>query len=141
MKLRQAGFTLIEMLVTIVIVGILSSIALPAYQSYIAKQRVSAAQADLVSLAMNLENFLQNNTRYPAAVAGVSSIQGQLPGWNPVQQADFNYAVTAVDNSAAPPTYSVQATGTSRAVDGCAIALNSAGARTMSGCPSSAASW
>lgn len=135
------GFTLIEILIAVAIVGILAAIALPSYRSYIAKQRMSASQTDVAALAMNMETYLQNNTQYPAVVSGTAAIQGSLPGWVPVQGADFTYAITAVSNSVSPPTYSVQAVGTSALVSGCIILLNSIGTRTLQGCPGSATTW
>lgn len=46
---RRAGFTLLELLVTITIVGILSSIALPSFRSLILNQRIKTASFDLVA--------------------------------------------------------------------------------------------
>ena len=43
----QKGFTLIELMITVAIIGILSAIALPAYQDYVAKANVAAALAEI----------------------------------------------------------------------------------------------
>jgi len=102
---------------------------------------MSGGQSDLVSLALNLENYLQNNTQYPAPANGVGAIQAVLPGWVPAQQSDFSYAITAVSNTAAPPTYTVQAVGNSASVGDCVLTLTSAGIRTMARCPSGSGSW
>lgn len=47
---RKAGFTLTELLITIVIVGILSSIAIPSYSSFVARQRIKSASFDMLAM-------------------------------------------------------------------------------------------
>ena len=137
------GFTLIELMVVLVIVAILTAIAVPAYQSYIARQKLSAAEGDLVALSMNMENYLQNNTQYPAVQATTIAIQAVLPSWTPAQSADFSYAITAVTQPTATVAgaYTIQASGTSGTVSGCTITLTSANGRTLSGCPGGATTW
>lgn len=59
---RQAGVTLIELLITVVIIGILASIAYPSYQSYVLRANRAAAQGVLMEAAQFLErNYTTNN--------------------------------------------------------------------------------
>lgn len=51
MKTNQKGFTLIELMIVVAIIGILAAIAIPAYQDYIAKSRDRACLADIKSYA------------------------------------------------------------------------------------------
>lgn len=135
------GFTLIELLVACVIAAILAAIAVPAYSGYVGRQKTNSAQMDLVSLALNMEAALQNTTTYPAAAANTAAVKTALPAWVPAQSADFGYAITAVDNAATPPTYTLTATGSSTAVSGCTVTLTSANGRSKSGCPGGATTW
>jgi len=141
MRSVSRGFTLIELMITCVVIAILAAIAIPQYSRYIARQKASSGQMDLVSLAMNMEVYLQNNTTYPATAADTAAVKALLPAWAPAQGADFNYKIQAVSNSVFPPTYTLQAVGTSSAVSGCTISLTSANGRERSGCPGSGTTW
>ncbi|RKZ86855.1 MAG: type IV pilin protein [Gammaproteobacteria bacterium] len=69
----QRGFTLIELIITVAIIGILATIALPSYQESIAKTRRADAQTGLYGLANAMQRFFtENNTFCGAEVGGVT---------------------------------------------------------------------
>lgn len=66
---RGFGFTLIEMLIALVLAGVITAIALPAYSTHVNRGRVAKAIADIKSIEMGLERFMTARGRYPANLA------------------------------------------------------------------------
>jgi type IV pilus assembly protein PilA len=79
-KQAQAGFTLIELMIVIAIIGILAAIAIPAYQDYLAKAKATAAYADIAAGKTGFEMAVLDGTAStPAeylAKAGLSALTG-----------------------------------------------------------------
>jgi type IV pilus assembly protein PilE len=59
-----AGFTLIELMITVAIVAILSAVAVPAYRDYIVRSRLADATNALTSLRARMEQYYQDNRTY-----------------------------------------------------------------------------
>jgi type IV pilus assembly protein PilE len=85
---RHSGFTLIELLITVVIVGILLSIAIPSYGAYIVKARRIEATTALTQIQMAQEKYRGNNLAYATLT--------QL-GLNPTS-AYYTFSVTAAND-------------------------------------------
>lgn len=62
--IRSGGFSLIELMVAVVIVGILAAIAVPSYQNHIIKASRAAAQTELLELASIQEKIYLNSNAY-----------------------------------------------------------------------------
>lgn len=134
MNKRPQGFTLLELLVTVVITAILLAVALPSYQNYIKKSRAQAAGADLVALGLAMENIYQRTLQYTTSttmttadtinyIASGTSIQP----WSPAQNATFSYTLTATSS-----TYTLSATGiTSTTNNGCTLTLSNLNTRSI----------
>jgi len=65
---RARGFTLIEVMITVVIIGILAAVAYPSYQDYIRRGNRSAAQSFMMTIAQRQEQYLLTNRSYTATI-------------------------------------------------------------------------
>lgn len=72
-RATHAGFTLLELLVVVAIIGILMSIAIPSYQDYIRKARRGDGKTTLLTTAQAMERFYTENSTYSAATLGTTS--------------------------------------------------------------------
>lgn len=70
MKTQQQGFTLIEIVIALVILGILMAIAIPSYQNYLTKTRRTDAKTALMELSQLQETYFADNNRYAGSDSG-----------------------------------------------------------------------
>lgn len=66
---RSQGFSLIELMIVVAIIGVLASIAIPNYNEYIQRSRITRAVAALSDMRVKLEQYFQDNRTYVDACA------------------------------------------------------------------------
>ena len=81
----QQGFTLVEMLVVIAIIGLIMGLIGPRVLNYLSESKVKAAKIQLQSFASALDLFYLDAGRFPSAAEGLAALVQRTPGvaaWN-----------------------------------------------------------
>lgn len=106
MARKQQGFTLIEVMIVVAIIGILAAIAIPSYRDYVTRGRVIEATGGLGDARNKMEQFFQDNRAYPDGCV----ISPAAPSATQVQvQALQSFDITC--GGLAATTYTITATG------------------------------
>jgi type IV pilus assembly protein PilE len=88
---RFAGFTLIEVMITVAVIAILAGIALPSYSDYLTRSKFVEATGNLADLRVKMEQYYADNRRYSTnAAGGTCGIPG-VPDGNTPTAVDARY--------------------------------------------------
>ena len=142
---RSRGFTLIEVMIAVAIIGILVAVAYPSYMGQVRKANRSAAEQFMLDVATREQQMLLDLRQYVAVTSNADFSSAPTTGINlsVPDKASANYSFTVtVSNTATPPTFTITGTATGKqAVDGC-LTLDQAGTKTRKvGCSGSDLGW
>lgn len=118
---RSAGFTLIELMIVVVIIGILAAIAMPQYSDYVRRARVSEALGLLAGMRPRMEQYFQDNRTFDGACSSgtVATKPADTKGFafdcGTPTATDYTITATGIaGTSTAGFTYILLANGTRR---------------------------
>ncbi len=92
--MRKKGFTLIEIMITMAIIGILSAVAIPVYGSYTRRARRVAAEEELMNLVAIEEDYFNSYRKYTSNETTLASL-----GFTKEVANKFQITVTVTDNT------------------------------------------
>lgn len=132
---HDRGFTLLELMISVAIVAILATIAIPGYLSYVSSAQVKSAQMDVMALSLVMESQYQRSMAYPVlSLSSAADIHAQFSSWS-AAQTHFDYSLVSTTGG-----YTITATANSGANQGCQITIDQDATRTST-CLSSTGSW
>lgn len=120
---HQAGFNLIELMITVAVVGIITAIAVPKYGDYVKQGKIPQATSKLATLRVQLEQYYQDNRTYVGACT--SGTVAPLPVAD-----NFTYSCPTLTAT----TFTVSAAG-SGSMNGFTYTIDQAGTRTTTAVP------
>ncbi|WP_082073187.1 type IV pilin protein [Pseudomonas sp. LFM046] len=121
---KQRGFTLIEVLIAVAIVGVLAAIAYPSYQKHVIRGNRTAAQAQMMDIANRQQQYLLANRTYATKAQLGYSLQRELVG---------RYTDSITLGTGAVPSFTITFTATGQQLSDGDLTLDSSGAKTPPG--------
>jgi type IV pilus assembly protein PilE len=125
---RSRGFSLIDVVIAMAVVGVLSAIAYPAYTSAVQKSNRSAAESYLMDVAQRQQQYMQDQRSYATTVTALNAP-------TPSSVSSF-YTISITASDGPPPSFTISATPTGTQagdLSGAALTITDTGAKGPSG--------
>ncbi len=122
------GFTLIEVLIVVAIIGILSAFAIPAYTDYVRRAKITDATSALSTMRVKFEQYFQDNRGYTGSCTAATTPATSI-AHRPADTQNFTFACNPAPDAT---TYTLIATGIGT-MTGFSYSINQAGTRQTGG--------
>lgn len=134
-KTKYKGFTLIELMVTVAIIGILAAIVLPSYQTYVLRTHRVTAAACLSEIAQQMERYYTSNLTYTGAAVPTPTCVNDVA-------SRYGFAFAAGQPTASTYTINATPSGAQSGDTLCGtLSITQAGVKGVSGTSSAAECW
>ena len=131
--IQRRGFTLIELMITVAIIGILASVAYPSYVSYLRRSHRADAQGYLMDLAQRQQQFFTDNRIFTTSI-GTDGLNAPVPATvSPYYAITIASGTIAATTQISPPAFTITATAIGTQLEDGDLKIDSTGAKTPSG--------
>jgi type IV pilus assembly protein PilE len=129
--MRRKGFTLIELMIVVAVIGILSAIAWPSYQNYVRRSERSKAQQLMLEISNKEQQYIVDARTYTATVGAGGLNIGNHDGWTCAASCtNSRYTVSVALTAGPPPGFTITAAPAGTQTDDGTMTLMSTGAKT-----------
>ena len=132
-KKFNSGFTLIELMIAVVVIGILASIAYPSYTEYVRNAKRAEARVALVEILQQQERYMTQNNSYLAFASGATNVPFKTYSGASRDSANYLLSASACSNEKIENCVKITATPQHADASAGSITITSTGEKTCTG--------